>query len=165
MNGGVTITFKFPDLPRQIVILIRGRPQPQPLPEPPTTRPEPNGSGVTISPVVLIRSGTRPDKPRLRLYPIGHNEIGPFDVLFEKTLAVGRSPESEICISNDAQVSASHCALSPEGKSILVRDVGSRNGTRVNGVPINGFLHAEPDSVLGVGRTELRMKLLPVGAR
>jgi len=35
----------------------------------------------------------------------------------------------------------------------------------VNGVPINGLLHAEPDSILGVGRTELRMQLLPVGAR
>jgi pSer/pThr/pTyr-binding forkhead associated (FHA) protein len=120
---------------------------------------------VTISPAVLIPRGTREDTQRLRLYPIGHNEIGPFDLVFEKTLAVGRSPESEICISNDAQVSANHCALSPQGKSILVQDSGSRNGTRVNGVPINGSLHAEPDSILGVGRTELRMKLLPVGAR
>jgi pSer/pThr/pTyr-binding forkhead associated (FHA) protein len=114
---------------------------------------------------VSIPSGTRQDKQRLRLYPIGHNEIGPFDLVFEKTLEVGRSPESEICIPNDGQVSASHCALSPKGKFILVEDAGSRNGTRVNGVPINGFLHAEPDSTLGVGRTELRMKLLPVGAR
>jgi hypothetical protein len=49
----------------------------------------------------------------------------------------------------------------PKGNLILVTDCGSRNSTRVNGVPINGFMHAESDSILGVGRTELRMKLLP----
>ena len=163
--AGAAITFSFPDLPKQIVILVWGR-KPHPTPEPPkTTKQEPDNSVVQIKSSVLVPYDTRQDKQRLRLYPIGHNEIGPFDLLFEKTLAVGRSPDSEICISNDAQVSANHCALSPQGKSILVQDSGSRNGTRVNGVPINGFLHAEPDSVLGVGRTELRMKLLPVGAR
>jgi hypothetical protein len=138
--------------------------------EPETTAQAPDLSamqqiGVVLSERLTIPSGTHRDKPRLRLFPIGHNDIGPFDLLFENRLAVGRSPESEICIANDGQVSASHCALSPKGKFILVEDVGSRNGTRVNGVPIKGFLHAEPDSVLGVGRTELRMKLLPVGAR
>jgi len=120
---------------------------------------------VVISEDVVIPSGTQQNKVRLRLYPIGHNDIGPFECLFEETLAVGRSPGSKIIISNDAQVSANHCTLSPQGKFILVEDVGSRNGTRVNGVPINGLLHAEPDSILGVGRTELRMQLLPVGAR
>ena len=133
-------------------------------PKPTSHEPEPDNSIVQIAPPLLLSPGTT-DKQRLRLYPIGHNEIGPFDVLFEKTLAVGRSPESEICIPNDGQVSTSHCALSPKGKFILVEDAGSRNGTRVNGVPINGFLHAEPDSILGVGRTELRMQFLPVGAR
>jgi hypothetical protein len=149
-----------------IVILLR-RPKPEP-PEPGpkvTTQGPVLPNGLSVSPKVLITTHTQQDKQRLRLYPIGHSDIGPFDLLFEKTLAVGRSPDSEICISNDEQVSASHCALSPKGKFILVEDAGSRNGTRVNGVPINGFLHAEPDSTLGVGRTELRMKLLPVGAR
>jgi Mg-chelatase subunit ChlD len=150
-----------------VVIFMRRSSKQQPKGQEPlkTTRAEPDNSVLQISPRVLVPSGTQQDKQRLRLYPIGHNDIGPFDLLFEETLAVGRSPESEICISNDGQVSASHCALSPKGKSILVEDAGSRNGTRINGVPINGFLHAEPDSVLGVGRTELRMKLLPVGTR
>ena len=163
--AGATIPFSFPDLPKRVVILLWGR-KPLPNPEPlKTTKQEAGDSVVVIKPSVLVPYDTRQDRQRLRLYPLGHNEIGPFDLLFETTLAVGRSPDSEICISNDAQVSANHCALSPQGKSILVQDSGSRNGTRVNGVPIDGFLHAEPDSVLGVGRTELRMKLLPVGAR
>jgi pSer/pThr/pTyr-binding forkhead associated (FHA) protein len=86
-------------------------------------------------------------------------------MVFERELTVGRSPESNFHISNDSQVSGSHCTLSPWEGRILVRDNGSRNGTRVNGVPVEGFIHAEPDSVLGVGRTELRMQLLPAGRR
>jgi FHA domain len=142
--------------------------QEQVPPEP--TRDDPDGIdvpaiGLHLSSKVAIPSGTQQDRQRLRLYPIGRNDIGPFDLLFEKTLAVGRSPDSEICISNDGQLSASHCTLAPNGTTVLVQDAGSRNGTRVNGVPINGYLHAEPDSILGVGRTEMRMKLLAAGAR
>jgi FHA domain len=122
-------------------------------------------SGLTISPAVSIVPGTRPDKRRLRLYPLGRNDLAPIDVLFETELTVGRSPESDICISNDGQVSAKHCTLSPKDGAILVQDTDSRNGTRVNGVRIEGFLHAETDSILGVGRTELRMRLLPAGGR
>jgi Mg-chelatase subunit ChlD len=156
-----------------IVVLVRRRGKAQTkkkeeLPKAAAAAPEISDGqkiDVVVSDEVKIAAGTHQDKQRLRLYPIGHSDIGPFDLLFEDTLSVGRSPESAICISNDGQVSASHCTLSPRGKSILVQDVGSRNGTRVNGVAISGFLHAEPDSILGVGRTELRMKLVPVGDR
>jgi hypothetical protein len=123
--------------------------------------------GFTISGRVAIRSGTQRDRQRLRLFPIGRNDIGPWDLDFQGDTKVGRAPvpEMDISIYNDGQISAHHCTLSANGKSILVRDEGSTNGTRVNGVPINGFMHAEPDSILGVGRTELRMKLLPAGAQ
>jgi hypothetical protein len=123
--------------------------------------------GFTISGRVAIKSGTQRDRQRLRLFPIGRNDIGPWDLDFQGDTKVGRAPvpNMDISIYNDGQVSAHHCTLSANGKSILVRDEGSTNGTRVNGVPINGFMHAEPDSILGVGRTELRMKLLPAGAQ
>lgn len=146
------------------LVLLKTPTKEPPEPQEPTVSQELD-SGLQFSSKVLIEPGTQQDKQRLRLYPIGRNDIGPWDLLSEDILAVGRLPESEICISNDGQVSAKHCALSPQGKSVLVQDVGSRNGTRVNGVPINGFLHAESDSILGVGRTELRMKLLPAGTR
>ena len=119
-----------------------------------------NGTNVTTSPRVSVRPGTQQDKCRLRLYPIGHNDLEPMDVLFQDRLTVGRSPDSDICISNDSQVSAVHCALSPKDHLILVQDEKSRNGTRLNGVPVSDFLHAETDTILGVGRTELRMRVL-----
>jgi hypothetical protein len=113
---------------------------------------------------VAIEPGTQLDKRRLRLHPLGRNDLAPIEALFEDTLSLGRSPDSDIYIDNDSQVSGKHCTLSPKGKLILVQDEGSRNGTRLNGVPVNGFIHAESDSILGTGRTEMRIKLLEPGA-
>ena len=111
---------------------------------------QPPSDSVQVSSRLVVPPGTQQNKRRLRLYPIGENELAPIDVLFEEALTVGRSPESDICINNDGQVSAEHCTLSPKGETILVEDAGSRNGTRINGVPIKPFIHAEPDSILGV---------------
>ena len=53
---------------------------------------------------------------------------------------------------------------SDSSHDLIVEEFGCKTA-RADVAVINGFLHAEPDSTLGVGRTELRMKLLPVGAR
>jgi len=126
-------------------------------------RPPVDPPPVSISTTVAVEPGTQLQRQRLRLFPLGHNDLPPQDALFERDLTVGRSPDSDICIGNDRQVSASHCTLSPRDGRVFVRDDGSRNGTRINGVAVDGFMHAEADSILGVGRTELRMQLLPVG--
>lgn len=150
-----------------LAVLRRRRTEPQAPPvsaRPPVSQPSARTTSGSVSvPVPLVSSNL--DKRRLRLYPLGQNDLTPIDVLFEAKLAVGRSPDSDICIGNDGQVSGKHCTVSPDGKFILVQDAESRNGTRVNGVPINGSMHAEPDSILGIGRTELRIRLLPAGAR
>jgi Mg-chelatase subunit ChlD len=125
--------------------------------------PQSETTDVSVSGRVAVAPGTQQDKRRLRLFPLGHNDLGPIDVLFQDKLTLGRSPDSDICIGNDAQVSALHCTLSPKGHLILVEDDGSRNGTRVNGVPVSRSLHAEADSILGVGRTELRVRVVEAG--
>jgi hypothetical protein len=136
------------------------------MPDPGPTRPAGNSVPDNIfefSRDVSIVSGTEQDKQRLRLTPLGHNDLPAKEAIFKADLSVGRSPDNEVYIYNDTQVSGKHCTLSPREGRILVTDEGSRNGTRVNGVPIEGFIHAEPDSTLGVGRTEMRMQLLPPG--
>ncbi|WP_148293632.1 FHA domain-containing protein, partial [Azospirillum sp. B4] len=77
-----------------------------------------------------------------------------------KELLLGRSPDCDIMIDNDPQISNSHCTLELMNNRILVQDKKSKNGPRVNGIPIQGYIHAESDSIIGIGRTELRLTLV-----
>ncbi|WP_459558542.1 EAL domain-containing protein [Lacunimicrobium album] len=49
-----------------------------------------------------------------------------------QTISVGRSPTSLLCLSSGA-VSSRHAVLEPADNGYVVRDLGSRNGTFVNG--------------------------------
>ena len=64
------------------------------------------------------------------LVPVGGGDPIP---LLRKALLVGRSESCDVVL-RFSNVSAQHCRLSMEEGYWLVDDVGSRNGTRVNGV-------------------------------
>lgn len=57
-------------------------------------------------------------------------------VLDEHTVVVGRSPECDISIV-DSNVSRRHAEIQPRGDGFVVVDLGSTNGTRVNGVRVS----------------------------
>jgi serine/threonine-protein kinase len=110
-------------------------------------------NGVIVPASVQIRS-------RLRVYLTGHDDIGPFDILFDRPLLVGTDPACDICVRNDGEVSSKHCWVSEKAEGILVQD-NSRVGTRVNGELISGSELAGPDLILEVGRTKLRLQVIP----
>jgi len=60
---------------------------------------------------------------------------GPPIPLFGNPLVIGRDPECDLCIAS-AQVSGKHCELQLEGSAWRVVDLGSKNGTQVNGASI-----------------------------
>lgn len=53
------------------------------------------------------------------------------------TFLMGRDPNCEIPFPNDAELSRRHLVIEKEADSWWVRDLGSTNGTRVNGNPLN----------------------------
>jgi hypothetical protein len=57
-------------------------------------------------------------------------------VLVDHTVVVGRSPECDISIV-DSNVSRRHAEIQPRGDGFVVVDLGSTNGTRVNGVRVS----------------------------
>jgi DNA-binding NtrC family response regulator len=65
-------------------------------------------------------------------------------------LVFGRSAEAGVVIDHEA-VSRRHTAIRRRGESVVVEDLGSRNGTTLNGVPIAGIRRATAGDVVGVG--------------
>jgi pSer/pThr/pTyr-binding forkhead associated (FHA) protein len=55
--------------------------------------------------------------------------------LVEESMTIGRSPENAICL-DDISVSSRHAELTMAGDICHLKDLGSTNGTLVNGEPI-----------------------------
>jgi predicted component of type VI protein secretion system len=69
------------------------------------------------------------------------------------THRVGRAPQNDIVIQ-DESVSAEHCELLVHGTEVIVRELGSRNGTFVNGVQVKAQSGVLRKQVLRIGRVE-----------
>lgn len=70
----------------------------------------------------------------------------------EEVTRIGRSEDSDI-ILRDRFVSAHHCEIVCRGNQVLVRDLGSTNGTFRNGVRISGQTPLLDGDRLGIGTT------------
>jgi transcriptional regulator with PAS, ATPase and Fis domain len=71
--------------------------------------------------------------------------------------AIGTHESADVVL-HDQAVSRFHCELVPEGGRIRIRDLGSKNGTVVDGLTVlDGYLRQT--STIGLGRTELRVEL------
>ena len=68
-------------------------------------------------------------------------------------LVIGRLPECDVVLS-DSNVSRRHAELRRKDDGVFVTDLGSTNGTRVNGTPVREQLLASGDEV-SVGSTKL----------
>ena len=70
--------------------------------------------------------------------------------LAESEVTIGRGDDCRVRIAS-SEVSREHCLLIPRGNGILVRDLGSRNGTFVDGRPIQEERLLAPGGTLTVG--------------
>ncbi len=70
----------------------------------------------------------------------------------DRPILVGRDHRARVKI-NDARISRHHALIETVGNSLLVRDLGSKNGTYVNGSRIHEFHHLHEGDQLRIGRT------------
>jgi hypothetical protein len=68
----------------------------------------------------------------------GSKNVGPFVFDQHDTLVVGRHEDCQVCIEDDNQVSRHHFLMEVNPPEICIRDLGSRNGTHVNGTKHGG---------------------------
>src|SRR2546426_56320 len=66
--------------------------------------------------------------------------------LGEEPLSVGRDTSNQICLAS-MWVSRRHCVIERQGARVTIADLGSHNGTFVNGVPIKERVLAHGDQV------------------
>jgi pSer/pThr/pTyr-binding forkhead associated (FHA) protein len=71
-------------------------------------------------------------------------------------LVVGREPTCEIHIDN-LGISRQHCAFEQRGEAFIVQDLGSSNGTYVNGKKVTEHFLNNDDEVM-IGKFTLRFK-------
>jgi pSer/pThr/pTyr-binding forkhead associated (FHA) protein len=71
-------------------------------------------------------------------------------------LTIGRAPENTVPLPGDAFASGHHARIESSRDGIWLFDVGSTNGTFVNGERINGRTRLHDGDVITVGDTEFR---------
>jgi len=82
-------------------------------------------------------------------------EQGRFIVLDERERAIGRMEPCEIVIA-DKEISRRHCTVRMAGGTLTVTDLGSTNGTYLNGQRMAGTAVVPLGALLQVGRTVLK---------
>jgi hypothetical protein len=73
-------------------------------------------------------------------------------------LTVGRGDQNDVAIDGDEFASARHVRFEPRHDGVWVQDLGSTNGTYVNGVRIDGARRLAPGDIVRVGETDLRFE-------
>jgi len=82
---------------------------------------------------------------------------GGASILLDKPiLLLGRDPECDIQLESP-KISRRHCCLAQVGDSLVVRDLGSTNGIRINGVRVvEGHLKGGDELTIGNHRYQVR---------
>ena len=93
---------------------------------------------------------------RLVVVQSGVLTVGEEFGLDARPLTLGRGPQNDVSIDGDEFASARHVRVEPRRDGVWVSDVGSTNGTYVNGVRIDRPRKLAHGDVVRVGETELR---------
>lgn len=83
-------------------------------------------------------------------------EEGQRVALTHEQLTVGRGPLNDLQLDQDDFASGRHALIDPRRDGIWVEDLGSTNGTFVNGVRLTTSRRLAPGDVLRIGETDFR---------
>jgi len=145
-----------------VVFMLLRRKKPEPVP-PPVPTPEPRPARTVHVPVDLPATAISRPRPGLAIQLTAvsgaqrgrewRTEVGAETV-------IGRSASCAVVIDDDSEISAKNSVLSAEGGLLFIDDLGSTNGTAINGSPIKSRRRVSDGDLILVGRTELRLTVL-----
>jgi hypothetical protein len=73
-------------------------------------------------------------------------------------LSVGRGGTNDVQIESDEYASTRHARFEPRRDGVYVDDVGSTNGTYVNGIRLTRERRLAPGDLIRIGETDLRFE-------
>ncbi|MGC9156267.1 MAG: FHA domain-containing protein [Ferrimicrobium sp.] len=76
---------------------------------------------------------------------------------FETPALIGRDAGCSIVLAEDTFVSQRHAEIYLERRHVIVMDLGSRNGTFVNGDPVQAPMRVTKGDVIQLGKTALKV--------
>lgn len=118
-------------------------------------------SSLTIGQLRVSASGSKaPDLASVTWRP-ALDINGKRYLLAKARTTVGRDAGADLPI-DDAGLSRNHFAISWDGKTASIEDLGSTNGTKVSGLKIKSQTLA-PDTIISAGRTEFVFRLIANG--
>ena len=85
-------------------------------------------------------------------------EVGEAFELDSAALTIGRGGQNDVALEGDEYASARHVRVEPRRDGVWVHDLGSTNGTYVNGVRIDRPRKLVAGDVVRVGETDLRFE-------
>lgn len=113
---------------------------------------------VVRSGVGVVKRGapSQPEKPFTLVVTAGPPELAGVRIPLDSRVRIGRAPGSELVIADDF-VSTQHAQVVPEPDGPVLEDLGSTNGTLVNGVRARGPVALQPGDEIEVGTVKLRV--------
>lgn len=103
--------------------------------------------------MVAIDEREPPVEDRPYVIILGGDDIGQV-FRIDHTMTIGRDSSAEICLSDD-RVSRTHARIVLTSVGVLLSDIGSSNGTRVNGAVIERPVYLKDGDKIAVGSTTI----------
>ncbi|MBM7502921.1 FhaA domain-containing protein [Agromyces aurantiacus] len=105
----------------------------------------------------MVQVDSQNVKGRVAWTPVLDVDGRRYPILKGRTI-IGRGSEADVTL-DDSGASRRHAEVQWDGSRARVRDLGSTNGTQVNGAPAKDVV-LEPDSVITIGRSRIVFRVL-----
>jgi len=131
-----------------VVVVIHNLRKPPPVPPPTEPIPTP-----AVQPAKVSQPGRR-----IQLTVVTGKDHGRTDnVNLSGKTVIGRDAGCDVSYPNDSEMSAKHCELILAGEHVEVLDLGTTNGTLLNGARLVTQQRLEDGDLIRAGRTEIRI--------
>jgi FHA domain-containing protein len=106
----------------------------------------------------LVPSPAERELGRLVVVTSPELEEGSELTLDAHALTIGRAPNNDVSLPTDEYASSRHARIEPRRDGVWISDVGSTNGTFVNGIRLTRERRLAPGDQVRIGETDLRFE-------